>query len=234
VEQTLTSLGNRSGLFRIETVDDAALLTAEKLKTAKVVIFYTTGEIPLNVDALTRWVKSGGAFVGIHPATDTLKGNDKYYGLIGAVFSDHPWNQNTTVTMKVHETGRSAHPAARPWGASATFREEIYRYTKVDWRNIRVLMSLDMEKTASPRRGEHVPISWVRAFGKGRVFYTSLGHRRDMWESRQYQEHLMGGIGWCLKVSRGESSPNPRLHQREEAIAKKVVAATRQASTGTE
>jgi type 1 glutamine amidotransferase len=59
--------------------------------------------------------------------------------------------------------------------------------------------------------------------GKGRVFYTSLGHREDLWSddaalkdrrnpvaiSQQYQAHLLGGLKWALGLAPGSAEPNP-------------------------
>lgn len=69
------------------------------------------------------------------------------------------------------------------------------------------------------------PVSWCRAAGKGRVFYTSLGHRQDLWSadpdlknrinpvetSKQFQAHLLGGIRWALGLAPGSSEPNPTV-----------------------
>ncbi|MFN7162078.1 MAG: ThuA domain-containing protein [Fimbriimonadales bacterium] len=43
-------------------------------------------------------------------------------------------------------------------------------------------------------------LAWCRDYGKGRVFYTALGHRLDVWQSEAYQRHLLGGIVWALRL----------------------------------
>jgi type 1 glutamine amidotransferase len=48
------------------------------------------------------------------------------------------------------------------------------------------------------KKGEFAPVSWTNTEGKGRVFYTSLGHREDVWTNPVYQQHLLGGIAWAL------------------------------------
>jgi type 1 glutamine amidotransferase len=69
------------------------------------------------------------------------------------------------------------------------------------------------------------PVSWCRMAGKGRVFYTSLGHREDLWTTdpelkgrvnsvetaKQYQAHLLGGIKWALGLVKGSAEPNPSV-----------------------
>jgi len=60
------------------------------------------------------------------------------------------------------------------------------------------------------------PVSWSKEVGKGRVFYTSLGHREDIWDpawkdrdgarknspevSVAFQTHLLDQIRWALRI----------------------------------
>src|SRR5258708_2530214 len=69
VERVFQELADKTHLFTVESIRDAALITPEKLKDTQIVVFYTTGDIPLNVDAFDQWLKDGGAFLGIHCAT---------------------------------------------------------------------------------------------------------------------------------------------------------------------
>jgi type 1 glutamine amidotransferase len=52
------------------------------------------------------------------------------------------------------------------------------------------------------------PITWARAHGKGRVFYTSMGHREDVWENPMYQGLLLGALGWATGRVDVEIEPN--------------------------
>jgi hypothetical protein len=51
---------------------------------------------------------------------------------------------------------------------------------------------------------------WCRDCGKGRVFYTGLGHRDDVWNNPLFQQHLLGGIKWAMGLEPGDATPNPR------------------------
>jgi type 1 glutamine amidotransferase len=76
-----------------------------------------------------------------------------------------------------------------------------------------------------PQEAGYFPVSWCRMAGTGRVFYTSLGHRQDLWSddpalkgrrnpvetSKQYQKHILGGIKWALGLEKGEATPNPEV-----------------------
>ncbi|MBI4570009.1 MAG: ThuA domain-containing protein [Planctomycetes bacterium] len=207
------------GLFAVRTVEDVALLTPEHLADTSLVIFYTTGNLPFTDDGLKTfvdWVSNGGAFLGIHCATDTLRQNPLYRSLVGAAFMSHPWTENHTVTLKVQDP---SHPAMKGFPQGHTIKEEIYQFRDFDPWTVRVLLSLDMQKTTL-KRGAHVPVAWCKKVGKGKVFYTSLGHREDVWTSPVYRAHLLGAIRWLLGVEKGEAAPNPEAHQREEVIAK--------------
>ena len=76
-----------------------------------------------------------------------------------------------------------------------------------------------------PGKAEYAAVSWCRMAGKGRVFYTSLGHREDLWNddpalpnranppetAKQYQAHILGGIKWVLGLAKGDATPNPEV-----------------------
>ena len=195
VEQVLTGLADAHG-WELTFSRDATQLDAGTLKQTDLVVLYTTGPIPLDVQALDHWVRGGGWLLGTHCATDTLKDNAAMTGLLGAVFRDHPWNAGDTVTVRVNVDD---HPACKPYAPESTFKEEIYRFQEPLSRGERVLMSLDAEATEkkvedADKHG--FPIAWSRAHGAGRVFYTSLGHREDVWRSDAFQKHLLGAVRW--------------------------------------
>src|SRR5688572_8418879 len=86
VEKTLRDIADQSKLITIEHTKDAAILTPEKLKDTRLIVLYTTGDLPMSPEALDKWVNDGGALLGIHPATDTFKENAAFFKLIGGTF----------------------------------------------------------------------------------------------------------------------------------------------------
>ena len=90
---------------------DLGEITREKLKGYKGVVFYTTGELEIDKEALIDFVKAGGGFAGIHSATDTLYKYAPYGELVGGYFDGHPWHEK--VTVKVEDT---KHPATAHLG----------------------------------------------------------------------------------------------------------------------
>ncbi|HLJ10718.1 MAG TPA: ThuA domain-containing protein [Planctomycetaceae bacterium] len=222
-EVAVTQLGQTSGLFAVDcTQDPVADLTPDNLKKYDIVFFYTQGPdlgIPeQNMKFfLNTWLKQKGhGFVATHSSTDTYSEYQPYWDMIGGTFNGHPWNSGDTVTISVHDT---KHPASKMWGPEFAFKDEIYQYVHWQPEKVRVLMSLNMAK-CSLKKPYHVPVSWVKNYGEGKVFYTNLGHNTETWTNKQFIASLLGGIKWVLGLEEGDATPNPDVSQAQEEKAK--------------
>lgn len=222
-EQVLTELGVRSGVFRADCTQDCEKdFTKERLQQYDIVMFYTTGALPIDDETLhyffTDWLRQPGhGFIGTHSAADTFGQYWPYWDMIGGTFNGHPWGSNSTVTVTVHDTD---HPVSKPWGDAFAIQDEIYQFKHWQPQKVRVLMSLNMAKTEK-KAPYHVPVSWVKKYGEGKVLHMSLGHREDVWSNPTYQESLLGGIRWILGAEPGDATPNPNLSAEQEKKAKK-------------
>ncbi|MCB9872972.1 MAG: ThuA domain-containing protein [Planctomycetaceae bacterium] len=221
-ELAMTELGISSNLFRVDcTQDVAADFTKDKLQHYDIVLFYTTGTLPIKQEDLDYFFKEwlpakGHGFIGTHSAADTFHDYEPYWDMIGGTFNGHPWGAGTTVTIAVHDKN---HPASKPWGDEVTLKDEIYQFKNWQPEKVRVLMSLDMAKTEL-KKPYHVPILWVKEYGKGKAMHMSLGHREDVWTNEAYMASLLGGIKWILGQEPGDATPNPELSAAEEQKAK--------------
>lgn len=221
-ERAITELGISSGLFRVDCTQDVAKdFTKETLDNYDIVFFYTTGDLPIPKDVLeyflNDWLKRPGhGFVGAHSAADTYHKYEPYWDMIGGTFNGHPWNSSATVTITVHDT---QHPISKPWGSEFTIKDEIYQFKNWQPEKVRVLMSLNMAKTAL-KKPYHVPIAWCKEYGQGKVFHMSLGHNESVWQDRRYLDSMLGGIKWILGYEKGDATPNPELSAAQEAKAK--------------
>ena len=212
-EKAFIDYGKSSGLFDVEPTQDAKVITPEKLKEIDVLAFYTTGALPISAEnwkAVQDWVASGkGGFIGIHSATDTqwdYAGEGmNYTKFINGQFAGHPWNQGSKIVVATHEV---SHPTVKMWGESAPFSDEIYQYRNYDPGAVRVLQSLDFAGTEI-KKPYHVPITWVRQVGKGRLFYTNLGHTPKTWEDPRFREQLVEAVKWVTHQTDGPAEPNP-------------------------
>ena len=129
--------------------------------------------------------------------------------------------KGSTVTVTVHDR---SHPVSRPWGGEFSIKDEIYRFKNWQPEKVRVLMSLNMAKTAK-KEPYHVPIAWVKNYGQGKVLHMSLGHREDVWTNPTYLASLLGGIKWIMGLEYGDATPNPDLSAAQEAKARADVKA---------
>lgn len=188
------------GRYDVLATQDCGQLTPEALDDLDVLAFYTTGELPIppeTVTALLDWVEDGGAFVGIHCATDTWYQVPRYMDMIGGAFDGHPWHQAVTLAVEDGD-----HPSTRHLGDAWELTDEIYQHR--DWQRfpLAVLLRLDGDEALlarGKRADRDVANAWWKPYGRGRVFYTALGHREEVWTSEAFQRHLLGGIEWARR-----------------------------------
>ncbi len=187
------------GRLVVDCTQDCGAITAENLAGYDAVLFYTTGTLPISDEgkaALIDWVRAGGAFCGVHCATDTFYEFADYMGLVGGAFDGHPWHEEVTMTV---EDGM--HPATSHLGERWVLTDEIYQFKWWHRHPNHVLLSLDAGAN-DVARGKRVDRdyanAWCKDFGQGKMFYTALGHREDVWTNPDFQEHLIGGIEWAV------------------------------------
>ena len=246
-EVAMIQLGQQTGLFTVDCSQDSAKdFTKENLQNYDIVFFYTTGgrgQWKISDETFDyffkEWLpKKGHGFVGTHSASDTMADYKPYWDMIGGSFNGHPWGSGETVTISVHDT---KHPGSRMFGDEFQIKDEIYWYKNWQPEKVRVLMSLNIAKCQTKggkkkiKEGDkevevveahHVPISWVKQYGDGRVFYTNLGHNEATWANKQFLESVQGGIQWILGQKEGDATPNPELSKAQEEKAIKDAGAT--------
>ena len=212
-EEIMKQLGAQTGYFTVDATQDTSLINAENLKKYDAVMFYTTGELPMSAiqkAAFLDFIRSGHAFIGAHSATDTFYEWAEYGRLIGGYFNQHPWHEEITVNVE-----DSRHPSTGHLEKSFEITNEIYQFKNFSRENVRVLLSLDTASVdlSNPRvhrTDGDFAISWCRTYGEGRVFYTSLGHREEVWRDERYQKHLVNGIRWAMGELPGDATPRPK------------------------
>lgn len=214
-EIALQEMARDSSAFTVVLSQDARALTAETLADIDVLIFSTTGALPIGREtwgAITAWVESGrGGFVGIHSAADTALdfegGEAAYTDFLGGRFDGHPWTQGTAIRLSNLEP---THPLAAMWPDGTDYAEEIYQYAGFQPDRVRVLQTLDMS-VGPLRRPYPVPVTWVRRVGEGRLFYTNLGHTPSTWDDPRFRAQIVAAIRWTGRRSAAPDSPNPAV-----------------------
>jgi len=200
----MKQLGKNSGLFDVTATEDTTEFTTEKLARYAAVMFYTTGELPMSnmqKAALLDFVRSGRGFLGAHCATDTFYEWPDYRALIGGYFDGHPWHQSVRI-----EVADPASSLVSFLGRSFEIKDEIYQIRDFEERESQVLLRLDPASVDLSRDGVHRrsygwPLAWTRSYGRGRVFYTALGHEEAVWQDARYQRLLLNAIRWSIQQS---------------------------------
>ena len=200
-EEILPQIGTKANAFETTVAHDVSGITADNLKNYDAIVFYTTGELPMSDEqkaAFMEFVRGGKGFVGIHSATDTFYKWADYGTLVGGYFNDHPWHKEVTVRVE----DRSS-PATRHLPASFTLNDEIYQFKDWSRSDVHVLLSLDPSSVdltlpRVKRTDKDFALAWTKNVGKGRMFYTALGHEPAVWQDERFQQHLVGGIKWAM------------------------------------
>ena len=229
-EQVLKELGTKHG-FEFNFSKDGSLFSPTYLAQFDAYFFYTTGDLteagtdknppmsPEGKQAFLDAVKGGKGFVGTHSATDTFhspgnKANgearftgdavvDPYITMIGGEFIKHGAQQATRLVCN-----DPAFPGAKSVRAGFGPMEEWYSLKNFS-PDLHVILTQD---TAGMKGNEYArppyPSTWARLHGKGRVFYTNMGHREDVWTNPVFQDVLIGGLNWATRRIEADVTPN--------------------------
>lgn len=196
-----------------------ANLTAKKIDG--VIFANTTGDLPLpDKEGFIKWIENGGAFMAMHSGSDTFHGFKPYIEMLQGEFAGH----GAQVPADLIAADK-AHPANAGIGEKWNLaQEEMYLIKSQDPAKVRHLWYLNHHPNEAAKLGLF-PVAWCRMAGQGKIFYTSLGHREDLWSddptlkdrknsietSKQFQAHILGGIKWALGLAEGSATPNPEV-----------------------
>jgi type 1 glutamine amidotransferase len=219
-------LGPQHG-FEVTATKDGRLFTKENIAKYDAFFFYTTGDPtaeggdkqpPMSREgkqALLEAIAGGKGFLGSHCAIDTFhtpgqpfenqdeEKRDPYIRMIGGEFIRHGPQQEAVMRVA------SPHfPGCE--GLEPSFRVNEEWYSNKNFSpDIHVIL---VQETEGMKGHEYqrppYPATWARRHQKGRVFYTSLGHREDVWESQRFQKLLLGGVSWVLGRVETDLKPN--------------------------
>jgi type 1 glutamine amidotransferase len=196
----IKELGSLNG-FDVRTTEDVTMFTDDNLRQYRAVVFaLTTGDVlnDAQQDALERFIKTGGGWVGIHAASDTEYGWAWYGRLLGAYFQNHPPGLQDTVVSADDD-----HPLASaiPIGGWRV-RDEIYNFRTNPRGSVRVLATLDERTYQGGTMGADHPITWCHDFDGGRAWYTGLGHTKAMYAEPTFRALLLAGIRYAAAIDR--------------------------------
>jgi type 1 glutamine amidotransferase len=216
--------------------DMQAKMTPDALKKYDAVVFAnTTGPLPLpDAHGFFDYIKAGHGFAAMHSGSDTLHGDNNtvspYVDMLGGEFLTHhsqsaimPHLADTkspalrgVVKMKsaISPTDIEARNVQRQGsvtdGKTWKVFDEIYLLKNNDPSRVHTLLWLDKypnDGSPDANKPELHLISWTKSYGTGRVFYTELGHRDEVWQDPLYQKHITGGLEFVLGLAKGSTAP---------------------------
>jgi type 1 glutamine amidotransferase len=209
---TIERLGYESGLWDTTIRTDTEVLTKKKLEyNAKTlndfdaVLFFTGGNLEMDdqqkADFLSFIRDDGKGLVAVHSAAIAWTKWPEYVDMVGGTFDEHPWlTFNAPIVVE-----DSTFLGMKQWPKSFVLRDEIYQMKSFSRDKVHVLMSLDASKLdlKNPKvhRADHdFAVTWAKMYGKGRVYYSTLGHPVENWDDPRMQQMYVGAIKWALRL----------------------------------
>lgn len=232
---TIERLGRESGAFQAFLRSDTDAITKQEVwgtgRYAKggagaakgpnldyfdAVLFYTNGPTTMDAaqkqDLLDFVAKDGKGFVGVHTATATAADWPEYGEMVGGTFDNHPW----MITDARIIVERPESPMMKALKTGDVLRDEFYQMLPRPYSrsNVDVLARLDLSSVNPKAPMVHrtdgdFPIAWTRSHGKGRVFYSCLGHPDAAWDDMRVQTMFHEAIKWALGATSVAVRPHP-------------------------
>jgi len=218
-------MGHDTGLWEATLRTDTELITKKDIQDRNVktlnyfdalVFASTTGELDLTDDQkqdMLSFIKEDGkGFVGVHAALDTNYKWPEYGEMIGGWFDQHPW-MTFDAPIMVEDPN---FPAVRHFPKEFVKRDEIYQAKSWSRDKVNVLLSLDAAKLNyenNPRihrTDRDFAVAWSKMYGKGRVFYSTLGHTKEAWDDPDIQKMYFEAIKWVLGMTEGSTATHSR------------------------
>jgi hypothetical protein len=235
-QKILEKLGKKNG-FEFTFTKDGSVFTPENIAKYDAFFFYTTGDLteagtdknpPMSKEgkaAFLEAIHNGKGFIGTHSATDTFHSPggkehgaarwvddgdkaDPYIKMIGGEFIIHGNQQKGhLIVADPNFPGISAvtngFAPMEEWYSLKDFAPDLH---------VLLIQDTSMMKTTGGHNNAYMrpnyPETWAHMYGSGRVFYTSMGHRDDVWNSPVFQKVLVGGINWAVGNVDADVTPN--------------------------
>jgi type 1 glutamine amidotransferase len=243
-EEGLKAIGEASGAFQPVASDDLAMFAPENLKQFDAIVLNNASgpwitptaqdmaKEPLQklggdaqaVEMVLRknfldFVENGGGVVCLHFAIAANRQWPEFKELVGGTFTGHPWTEEVGVTIEEPE-----HPLMAAFGGKG-FRimDEIYEYgPPYNRANLRVLMSLDPAQTNMgvrwiKRQDNDFALTWVKSYGKGRIFNTSFGHMASLYSDPQVLQFYLDAIQFATGDLTAPTAPRASRPVRKPA-----------------
>jgi len=219
----IKAIGDKTGAYQADISYDPTVFDGDGLnKYDAVVLVSTTHDFLADpkdeaiskkrIENLLNFVKSGKGLAGFHAACDAYYHVPEYGQMMGGYFSGHDGQKE--LIQVVNDDPKS--PISEVFGGQGfEYRDEIYRFLRTGAATggqvfspskVHLLLSVDVEKNHNEKPGTVMPVSWIHEFGKGRVFYNSLGHNEYVWWDPKILKFDLAGIQYVLGDLKADDS----------------------------
>ncbi|MBM3892353.1 MAG: ThuA domain-containing protein [Verrucomicrobia bacterium] len=211
-------MGKQLGAWTTVNLSDAAVWRSERLREFDAVFLNNTiGDIfgsGAARESFAAFVRNGGGVIGNHATSVTAPGWPEFERILGAKGAMHRM-PDEKVTIRLDEP-KSPLNAGFPRDGFV-FADEMFRFNTERMRTLnRVLLSIDVARTdmnqgrcfgTCTNAENDYPVSWIRRYGKGRVFYCSLGHNPSVFWDAPVLAHFLAGIQFALGDLKAGAKP---------------------------
>ena len=221
----LELIGKSTGAFEAVFSNDLENLKYEKVRQFDAVMFNST-EADISADpevreGLLRFVREGGGLGGIHAASWSFAFWPEFMEMFGASQGAH---RIEPATMKVDDPASPITAAFE--GQPIAYTDEYYRMADTGPQGayysrdkVHVLLSVDLAKSPAfnegrvpfQRRDNDYAVAWIKGYGKGRVFYTCLGHTPEMFFDTKMNRFLLAAVQFTLGDVAADTTPSSEI-----------------------
>jgi type 1 glutamine amidotransferase len=177
---------------------------ARNLNYFDAIFFFGVREIDLTPDQradLLAFVRDDGkGFVAAHAGATAFFSWPEFGDMLGGRFDEHPWNI-TNATVVVEDSGA---PMTAHLPPKFEVVDEHYQLKDFSRDKLHVLARLDPKglNLSAPlvhRKDGDFPVAWTKTYGQGRVFYSTLGHSRELWDTPWMQKMYFEALRWTME-----------------------------------
>jgi len=225
-------LGRESGLYDTYFRTDSQLITkqpitfktgagiatgeqflAHNLDYFDAIFFFGVREIDLTAqqraDLLAFVRDDGKGFVTAHSGATAFFSWPEFGDMLGGRFDEHPWGI-TDATVVVDD---ASFPAMKNFPKVGVFHDEHYQLKDFSRDRVHVLAHLDgsrldLKAPLVHRKDGDFPVAWTKSYGKGRVFYSTLGHENAAWDTKPISTMYFEALKWAMHVGGDGAMPN--------------------------
>jgi uncharacterized protein len=224
-----SNLGKESGAWTTEIRTDMEWVTKKNNFSGDshslpffdaIVLVNCTGDWKLDDEqkaALLSFVHDDGkGLVVVHASLDANYNWPEYGEMIGGWFQAHPWGTFDAPVIVEDQT----FPATQHMPKYLRLYDEMYSPKQWSRDKVNVLLRMDETKldyvnpqygVKSTREDKDQALAWSKMYGKGRVFYSSLGHTNEAWEDPLVRKHYLEAVKWVLGRTEGSTASHPKV-----------------------